>query len=277
MNTRRAGEIISRTNSVILEDPRILYEREKEFLNKPFFFEGTNGKGVLLIHGWTTTPYELRRLGKYLNETGYTIYAPLLRGHGTVPKDLENVKWGDWLEDVEKAYERLKKNCKKIYIGGTSIGSCLTIMLAKKHPEISGIILMATPYKIRFEKILVAYAKIWIRIKKYNKKHYPPTFGGANTITRLISYQTYALSSALETFQLVQETRKNIPFINQPAFLIQSLSDHIVTKDSLEKIYNLLGSKIKKKRYIERAYHTFISDIKGESVFKDILSFLEEN
>jgi len=277
MNTERAGKIISQSSSTILEDPRVLYEKEKEFLNQPFYFEGTNSKGILLIHGWTTTPYELRRLGKYLNENGYTVCAPLLRGHGTVPKDLENVKWEDWLEDIENAYRKLKENCNKVYIGGTSIGSCLAIMLAKKYPEISGIILMAMPYKIRFEKILIAYAKIWIKIKKYNRKYYPPTFGGMNTITRLISYQTYSLASALETFKLVQEARKNISLLDQPVFLIQSLNDHIVTKNSLEKIYDLLGSKIKRKKYIKRAYHTFISDIKNESVFEEILSFLNEN
>ena len=35
--------------------------------------------------------------------------------------------------------------------------------------------------------------------------------------------------------------------------------------------------KIKKKEYVPRAYHTFISDIKNEHVFQDILEFIEEN
>jgi carboxylesterase len=277
MNTKRASKIISKSNSIIMEDPRLLYEKERELLNKPFYFEGTNGKGVLLIHGWTTTSYELRHLGKYLNESGYTVFAPLLRGHGTVPKDLENVRWEDWMKDVEVAYTKLKENYQQIYVGGTSIGSCLTIMLAKNHPDISGLILMAMPYKIKFERILIPFAHLSKKIKKYNKKYYPPTFGAINTITRLISYQSYSLDSALETFKLVQEARKNISYISQPAFLIQSLSDHVVSRKSLEKIYNLLASKIKKKKYIKRAYHTFISDIKNESIFKEILDFLDTN
>lgn len=277
MNTKRASKIISKSNSIILEDPRLLYEKERELLNKPFYFKGTNGKGVLLIHGWTTTSYELRRLGKYLNESGYTVFAPLLRGHGTVPKDLENVRWKDWMEDIEAAYVKLKENYQQIYVGGTSIGSCLTIMLAKNHPDISGLILMAMPYKIKFERILIPFAHLSKKIKKYNRKYYPPTFGAISTITRLISYQSYSLDSALETFKLVQEARKNISCISQPAFLIQSLSDHVVSRKSLEKIYNLLDSKIKKKKYIKRAYHTFISDIKNESIFKEILDFLDTN
>jgi esterase/lipase len=45
----------------------------------------------------------------------------------------------------------------------------------------------------------------------------------------------------------------------------------------MEIIYSSISSKKKKKQYIEKAYHTFISDIKNEHVFKDIFDFLEEN
>jgi carboxylesterase len=277
MDNKKAQKIIGKNNSVLYEDPEELFRQEKEFLNQPFFFEGTNGKGILLIHGWTTTPYEVRRLGKYLNENGYTVSAPLLKGHGTIPKELENVKWEDWLEDVENAYNKLKETCDKIYVGGTSIGSCIAVNLAEKHPDISGLILMAMPYKIKFERIVFPFAKIYGKFKNYNKKRYPPTFGGINTITRLISYQTYSITSALETFELIRETRKKLSGIKNPAFLIQSLSDHVVAKKSLNYIFDSIGSVIKKKKYIKRAYHTFISDIKNEHVFEDILNFLEEN
>jgi carboxylesterase len=277
MNPRKAEKIIIKNSSVLNEDPRELFLKEKEFLNQPFFFEGTNGKAILLVHGWTTTPYELRRLGRYLNEFGYTVSAPLLRGHGSVPKELEKADWTDWLVDIEKEFETLKSKHSKVFVGGTSIGSNLVLFLAKSHPEISGLVLMATPYKVKFESLSFLCAKILKRIKPFHKKYYPPTFGANNTITRLISYQSYPIKSALEIFQLVKETRKIIPAVKQPCFLIQSSSDHVVAKNSLEEIYNRIGSKIKSKRYLKRAYHTFISDIKNEDIFEDILGFLNEN
>jgi carboxylesterase len=277
MNTRKATKIITKNSSILNEDPGELFMKEKEFLNQPFFFEGTNGKGILLIHGWTTTPYEMRRLGKYLNENGYTVSAPLLRGHGSVPRDLESVKWTDWIQDAEKAYYELKLSCDKVYAGGTSIGSCISVMLAKNHPETAGLLLMAMPYKIRFEKIAFPLIKILKKIKNYNKKYYPPTFGRINTVTRLISYQSYSMASALEAFELIKESRRNVKYITQPCFLIQSLSDHIVTKNSAQKIYDKVKSKVKKIKYIKRAYHTFICDIKNEGVFEKILEFIREN
>lgn len=278
MKTKKAEKIIrNNTQNVIHEDPKDLFRREKDFLNQPFFFPGNNRKGILLIHGWTTTPYEMRRLGKYLNENGYSVSAPLLRGHGSVPKELEQVKWEEWVSDVERAYYELKLNCDEIYVGGTSIGSCLSIMMAKNHPETKKLLLLAMPYCIKFEKIALLIMKIMAKIKNYNKKYYPPTFGGINTITRLISYQSYPMTNAIEAANLIKETRKYVPQINQPCFIIQSLSDHIVAKRSAKEISEKIGSKIKKVKYLKRAYHTFISDIKNENIFEEILDFFNKN
>lgn len=269
--------LYKKVKSVLFADPELLYKEELHLVNEPFFFQGENGKAVLLIHGWTSTPYEVRRLGIYLNENGYTAYGPLLRGHGTVSTDLENVKWSDWLADIEASYNELKKNHDKVYIAGTSIGACLGILLAQKKPDVSGLILMAMPYKLRIERTIVFLALINSLFQTYKKKFYPPTFGLATTITRLIAYQTYPISSAKETFSLVRHTRNIIPGIKQPCFIMQSTSDHVVSKNSCEKIYANIGSVVKEKKYIKRAYHTFISDIKNEGVFEDILNFLEKN
>ena len=269
----------SKAKSILFADPKLLYKEERHLVNQPFLFEGgTKDKGVLLVHGWTSTPYEVRRLGKFLNENGYTVYGLMLTGHGTVPKDLEDVEYTEWIKDIKEGYDKLKLTCSKVYVGGTSIGANLALILAEQEKDLSGIILMATPYKMRMEKAALFFAKLLLHLKKkYRKKFYPPTFGVATTITRLISYQSYPVQSVLEAFKLVQEARKNLGGVKQPCLLLQSTHDHIVSKNSMEKIYEQIGSEIKKKSYIEKAYHTFISDIKNEHVFEEILDFIEKN
>ncbi len=270
-------ELLKKAKSILFADPGLLYKEERHLVNQPFYFPGTNGKAVLLIHGWTSTPYEVRRLGRYLNESGYTVAAPMLRGHGTVPKDLEGIAWADWIKDIESGYQDLKKDHQKVFLGGTSIGANLAVLLAAENSSISGLILMAMPYRMKFEKIAILLAKFLKIFKSYNKKRYPPTFGVSTTITRLISYQTYPIQSALEVQALIEKSREVLPKISQPCFVIQSASDHIIQKDSLEIIYGKVNSPVKKKQYIARAYHTFISDIKNDRIFQDILNFLNEN
>jgi carboxylesterase len=269
---------IGKVRSILFADPKLLYEAERHLINQPFFFEGTNGKCVLLVHGWTSTAYEVRRLGEYLNSEGFAVSGPMLRGHGTKPEDLEDVKLEDWLSDLLKTFDELKERYSDVYVGGTSVGSNLAILLATRRPEIRGLILMAMPYKIKLEKTMEFWGKILLFLGiKYNKKYYPPTFGVSTTITRLISYQKYSVKSATEALRLIKISRENISQVKQPCFLIQSKQDHVVSHGSLDKIYAQIGSQVKRKKYINRAYHTFISDIKNEYVFQDILEFLKNN
>lgn len=263
--------------SAVFVDPKSLYRDELVFIDKPFYFPGTNGRAVLLVQGWTTTPYELRRLGKYLHQKGYTVSAPLLTGHGTVPADLENVKWETWNRDVERAYFELKEKHKKIYIIGTSLGASLASILAGNNPEISGLVLMAMPYRLRMERLMWIFARFLLLFRRYYKKYYPPSFGSKATVTRKISYQIYPIKSVLEILKLAKFSRSVIAKITQPCFVLQSRADHIVAKKSLEKIFAKISSKIKKKKYLKNAYHTFISDIENEHIFEDILGFLDEN
>ncbi|EKD67080.1 MAG: hypothetical protein ACD_48C00610G0002 [uncultured bacterium] len=273
-----AGKVAGKARDILFADPKLLYQEERHLVDKSFFWQGTNGKGVLLVHGWTSTPYEVRRLGKYLNENGYTVSGILLSGHGTVPKDLEEIKWQQWVGDVRTGVDELKKNCDKVYIAGTSIGSNLAVLVALEQAGISGLVLMAMPYKMRVEKIGFFIANMLVKMGvKYRKKFYPPTFGLSTTITRVISYQTYPIASALESFEVIKASRENIGKVTQPCLIMQSTHDHMVAKGNLERIYDNIGSKIKTKKYIQKAYHTFISDIKNEHVFEDILRFLEDN
>ncbi|MCX6761779.1 MAG: alpha/beta fold hydrolase [Candidatus Moranbacteria bacterium] len=263
--------------AVVSGDPKSLYHDELVFIDKPFYFPGTNGRAVLLVHGWTTTPYELRRLGKYLHAKGYTVSAPLLTGHGTVPADLENVSWEAWNKDVERAYFELKEKHKKIYVVGTSLGASLASILAGSNSEISGLVLMAMPYRLQSEKLLFLFARIILPFKKYYKKYYPPSFGSSAMVTRKISYQTYPIKSVLEILKLAKFSRRVIGKVTQPCFMLQSSADHIVAKKSLEKIFEKVSSKVKQKKYLKDAYHTFISDIKNENVFEEIFDFLDKN
>jgi carboxylesterase len=275
---QRLIKIAGKARSILFADPKLLYKEERHLFNKPFFFEGTNGRAVLLIHGWTSTPYELRRLGKFLHESGYSVLGIQLAGHGTVPKNLEEVHYLQWIQDVRSAYHKLKENSDKVYVGGTSIGANLAMILAKEEKDISALILMASPYKLRMEKIGLFFVKLLISLHvTYRNKFYPPTFGLATTITRGISYQSYPVKNLLEVYETVKSARSNLSMITQPCCIIQSTHDHIIAKDSMEFIYAGISSKIKHKLYIEKAYHTFISDIRNKHVFEVILKFIDEN
>jgi carboxylesterase len=64
--------------------------------------------GVLLIHGLTGTPTEMRLVGKGLNNAGFSVYGMQLAGHCGDVQDLLATSWKDWYASVEAAAEKYR-------------------------------------------------------------------------------------------------------------------------------------------------------------------------
>ena len=73
-----------------------------------FFLHGSRDTGVLLVHGYSGAPAEMRMLGNFLQEKGgYTVLGVCLAGHCTTVEALEQTTWPDWYEAVEDGVKAL--------------------------------------------------------------------------------------------------------------------------------------------------------------------------
>lgn len=253
------------------------YYEDGDLVREAFYFSGTNGIGVLLMHGWSSTPYEFRALGEYLHAQGYTVYAPILSGHGTVPEDLEHVVTEDWIQDVEEAYAKISKDCAQVFVGGMSLGGSLALNFAKAHAELAGLILLGTPYRVRFEHVGKHIYRVAMVFKKYKTKKYPKAPNKEQCMTQVLSYQKYPLANAYEAFQFIKVSVKDLDQVTAPAMIVQSGQDHILTKNSAEKIAGKIGTEQVTKRVIDNAYHNFIGDSKNEYIFTEIEDFIKQH
>jgi carboxylesterase len=105
----------------------------------PFSFSGGE-VGILLIHGFTGSPAELRPLGHYLHGRRLTVAAPLLPGHGVTPAALNQQRRQDWIACMEQALTDLQRQCKRVFVVGLSLSALLTLMLAGRQHNLAGII-----------------------------------------------------------------------------------------------------------------------------------------
>lgn len=249
-------------------------ENDRTIINKPFHLKGDGDVCVMLVHGWTSTPYEMRVLGSELNEQGIAVDAPLLSGHGTRPQDLENITWDRWVADVDRAYKRLRKQYARVYVGGMSMGGNLALHVAKNNPDVCGVILMSTPYRMRFQTVGMTLAYVTKRFISYKKKYYPRWLQSQASITQLISYQKYPISSAFEAHVAIRRSFDDVNRVQQPVFLIQSTSDHLVARNSIAKIYKKIGSQRKEMRLIKHASHNFMGNGAHKDVFQDVVRFV---
>src|SRR5204862_768650 len=115
---------------------------------EPFLYRAGN-VGCLLVHGFTSAPWEMRGLGRYLADRGITAAAPLLAGHGTSPQDLHETTWHDWYTSVSNALEELRAMCSTVYVAGLSLGGALAIYTAaQRRKVVAGVVAMSSPIYI---------------------------------------------------------------------------------------------------------------------------------
>ena len=89
---------------------------------KPFMFEGGE-RAVLLLHGFTGNSSDVRMLGRYLQDKGYTCHAPIYKGHGVAPEELVTSGPGDGWKDVVMGYDALKRRGHdELAVAGLSLG-----------------------------------------------------------------------------------------------------------------------------------------------------------
>lgn len=240
---------------------------------EPIFLGGNNKTGVLLIHGWSSTPQELRSTADYLNSLGYSVYAPLLRGHGTEPRDLIGLKWEDWLEDVCAAYDWLSQYAPEIVVGGMSTGSLLALNLSRKR-KVKGVIAMGTPIFTKLRWRVAIRVLYWIlRNRKLLKKMYRRK-EDREVAEKKVHYSEFPPRSMLEVNRMVPPTKKIIPKIIEPVLIMHSRPDSIVLPKSSEYLYDNIGSKDKELVFFENSYHVFTVDKHADKAHKLMGEFI---
>jgi 1-acyl-sn-glycerol-3-phosphate acyltransferase len=102
--------------------------KEKE-LGRPFFLDSKKDNrnvGIVVCHGYQSAPQEVRKMGVYLNELGFRVYGVRLKGHGTAPKNIQDVSHSDWSDSIERGYCAISRVCDKVIMVGFSTGGLLS-------------------------------------------------------------------------------------------------------------------------------------------------------
>lgn len=235
---------------------------------EPFFLPG--GKtGVLVVHGFTGAPSEMRLAGEYLNNLGYTVLAPRLSGHGTTPQDMAKTSWPHWYSSVEDGYHVLSGICSNVAAVGLSMGGLLALKLASEYP-ISKLAILSTPIYIANKRLpLLPVYRMFTNFVSKKRKRLP---GVGERYS--ISYDQTPLSSLTSLIQLIKHVDTLLPSIIIPALVIQSKIEHTVKPESAQYIYNKLGSKDKRLVWLKKSGHIITLDHEREFVFEEIGRFL---
>ncbi len=103
---------------------------------------------IILFHGLTSHPYDFLHIYHDPIAKDFSVIAPCLSGHGTSLEDLSHTSLAAWYDDAERVIAAHHNYPGPLFVGGSSLGSFIAIMVARKLP-VKGLILMAPPTQLR--------------------------------------------------------------------------------------------------------------------------------
>ena len=254
----------------------------KKFMKgaEPFFIMKSTEVGVLLLHGFTSTPYQFKALANYLADKNLTVYAPIIAGHGTSPQDLADTSLYDWIESSEKAFICLKEKVKKVFIIGNSFGGNLAFYLAAKYNNpLSGVVSLGTPITLRYHKFLQVRLYTYGLLKRLYRKAGRDYKSNYIDLYDEISYPVIPIKSMRDFFYFIRKiTIPSLSQVKSPALIIQASADALVHPKSVQYLHEHLGSDFKKVCWFNGNHHALTDPHNSirEEIFKKIHEFIEE-
>ncbi len=246
---------------------------------EPFFFPGYQETGVLLTHGFTGSPKEMRWMGEYLNGLGYPCLGVRLTGHATRPEDMIRSHYEDWLTSLEDGYHLLRGAARRIVLVGLSMGGALSLVSAARLP-VQGVIVMATPYNLPSDWRL-EHTELLSRFMPYLPKSKEPPGTGwfdKDAWREQVSYPQNPLRSIGQLKQLLALLRQTLPQVTVPSLLIYSQDDIYLPMGSLpsmEYIYAHLGAARKETLVLTGSGHVIPRDAQRQTAFQAAAAFLQ--
>ncbi len=241
---------------------------------EPFFFPG-NRTGCLLVHGFTGAPKEMRWMGEYLADKGFSVLGLRLAGHATHPEDMIRSNWTDWTASVEDSFHLLRGCTDRIYLVGLSMGGVLSLLMSTRL-DVNGVVAISTPYKL-VDDWRLDYTEWLSKFQPYlPKENYPPGAGwfDQESWKDHVSYPQNPVRSIGQLNQLLAAMRAVLPKVNVPTLLIHSKDDGYVLSENMENIYASLGASDKTKIFITGSGHVVTRDAARNQVFEAAYDFI---
>jgi esterase/lipase len=233
--------------------------------------------GIVLVHGFLSSPAEVREFGDKLVQAGYNVVGVRLKGHGTSPWDLRDRDWRDWLTSVEngrRIMENLSPCCALV---GFSTGGTLSITAAAERPDgILGLVSICPPIKfrnknMRFVPLMHGVNRIVEWLSAYEGVM---PFRPNDSEHPSINYRNMPLRGLYELSHLASHSNSLLSSITSPICFIQSTGDQVVNPKSATIAYEKVGSAYKELHWVESERHGILNENIGET-HELVLNFLE--
>lgn len=231
---------------------------------------------MLLLHGFTGSPWEVRPLGDSLAARGYHVLAPRLPGHGTTPEAMLFVTAADWEREAEGALHELAA-FDRVFVAGLSMGALLSLLLAARFPQrVAALALMAPAIRLASKASRVLEA---LRVLKHHPLDdlWVPKYGSdledeevRASAPRLPRYPAARLR---DVFTLQTLAARAASQVQCPSIVLVAENDHVIDVPAASALPRTLrGSRLV---LVQRGFHLMPRDVDRARVAAEIGAFFD--
>ncbi len=244
---------------------------------------GERARGVLLLHGLTGTPYDVRPFALALHRVGLSVRAPLLAGHGSLD-DLEASTHTDWLASAEAELDMLREHSvgadKRVVVLGFSMGALLALKLAAVRPgDIAGVIALSPTLRLATWRQIAVCALADLRRNVLLHDvigHYPKRSVDARVAREALdspSLRAFPWSSLRELVRLQDDVARRLPDVTAPLLLLHGALDHAARVDDSRIIAQRVSSAEVRRVVLARSFHLVGVDLDREQAVREVVEF----
>lgn len=239
-----------------------------------------HGPVVVLVHGFTGTPWELGPLVDAVADAGFAVRAPLLPGHGESPAALSRSTWSQWHAHVEREVDRALEAHTHAMVLGFSLGSLLslTVGASRQHRGVIAIGALGTALELpsfdqRGLEVAEALGKLLpdVNVPKFRGSDVrDPHAKRSNP-----AYPTQPLRAAREILRGQRAAREVLANITVPMLVVHGRADDTTPLSASMALVSACERASVELRVLPRSAHLLGRDVESREVSEAVVSFVK--
>ncbi len=263
------------------------------------YLNGCKGASIILIHGLTGTPNEMKYLAGFFHKKGYNVSCPRLANHGKPLHILKKTRWQECYESVRQDFLRVKKSSPNdmVFVAGLSMGALLALLLAEEFQDQIAAVSCLSPtlfydgWNTPWSRHLLPLAYFTpLKHFFYFKEESP--YGIKNEAVRervhkyfsnaslhdmgsvsQFGYAYFPVTLLCELRFLVKHLTAKLDLVQVPVQIIQAKDDDMTSIKNARFIYDRVSSLSKEIVLLENSYHIITADQERTKVARKMNEF----
>lgn len=238
---------------------------------------GRGPDAVLLIHGFTGSPWDMRPLGEALAEDGYFVKGMRLPGHGLSPEDMLGVTWRDWERAVAHALTDLA-HYRRVFVCGLSMGALLALTLAAEEPErIAGLVLLAPAARFRGPTLQLLRASrgipLFHRLRPWIEKD-ATDIADPVALRDAPILRAWPAERLYDLWRIQDNAAQVLDAVQAPTLVMVAEQDHVVAPEGARDLARALkNARAVTFQRIDQGFHIMPRDHGRERVATEVRAF----